>query len=99
MHSEVYEMTGQWGPAVTYIENSTQYGDSLCGKRIWKRMDMCTCVTPTLWITCVVQQKLSQHYKSTTFQQIFLKDYKFFKLFFKMVLNKKKIQQFLEKNT
>lgn len=34
MHSEVYEMTGQWGPAVTYIENSTQYGDSLCGKRI-----------------------------------------------------------------
>ena len=28
--------------------NSTQYSDKLYGKRIWKRMDMCICMTELL---------------------------------------------------
>ena len=31
--------------------NSTQYSVIICGKRVWKRMDVCTCITESLCCT------------------------------------------------
>ena len=45
VHTAVYEMTGKLGSAVQHREHSSIFCDGLCGRRIWKRMDMCTCIT------------------------------------------------------
>ena len=45
MHTEVYGMNGQQGPAVEHRELYPVFCDDLCGKRIWERMEVCTCIT------------------------------------------------------
>lgn len=62
MHTEVYEMIGQWGPSVERRELYQIFFDNLCGKRFWKRMNMCTYITESLWCT---EEVLSQPHKST----------------------------------
>ena len=54
LHTEMYGMTGQQGPAVQQrelypVEPMDQvFCDSLCGKRIRERMDMYICMTGLL---------------------------------------------------
>ena len=39
IHTDVYGMIGQWGPAVQHREFHPIFCDNLCGRRIWKRRD------------------------------------------------------------
>ena len=48
MHTRVYGIVGQQGPAVYYRELYTIFSDNLHGKRIWKKMDVCVCITESL---------------------------------------------------
>ena len=54
MHTEVYEMIGQWGPAAEHRELYPIFCDNLCGRRIWKRMDVWTCITESLCCTAEI---------------------------------------------
>ena len=42
MHTEVYRMTGQWGPAVYHKELYSVFCDNLCGKKS-ERERICVC--------------------------------------------------------
>ena len=54
MHTVVYGIIGQWGPAVQYREFYPIFCDSVYGKRIQKRMDMYTCTTESLCCTAEI---------------------------------------------
>ena len=61
VHTEVFGMTGQWGPAlVRGTENSTQYSVIVCVGKESGREWMYTYLNHF-----VVQKKLSQHYRLT----------------------------------
>ena len=60
----IWKDWGSWGPAIEHRELYPVLCDSLCGKRIWERMDVCTYITESF----VVQQKW-QHCKSTILQE------------------------------
>ena len=45
----VYGMIGQWWPALWHREFYPIFCDNPCGKRIWKRIDVCVCMHT--WIT------------------------------------------------
>ena len=49
MHTMVDGITGLQGPAVYHGELYPIFCDDLNGKRIWKRMTMCICITEQLW--------------------------------------------------
>ena len=53
MYTVVNEMTGQWGPDIQHRELCTIYCDNLYGKRIWKRIDLCICITE--WLCCMAE--------------------------------------------
>ena len=48
MHTVVYGMIGPWGPAIQHRELYPILCDNLYGRRIWKRMDVCTYITESL---------------------------------------------------
>ena len=48
MHTEVNGMIGQWGSAVEYRELYPIFCENLCGKKIWKRMNVYICITESL---------------------------------------------------
>ena len=54
MHTEVSGVTGQWGPAEQHREFYPIFRDNLCGKRIGKRVDVCTDITESLCCTAEV---------------------------------------------
>ena len=54
MHTEVYGRTGHWGPDVQDRELYPISYDGLYEKRIWKGMDVCTCVTESLCCTAEI---------------------------------------------
>ena len=53
IHKLVFKVceTSPWGPAVEHKELYSIFWDNLCGKRICKRMDVCTCITESLCCT------------------------------------------------
>ena len=74
MHTEVYGMIGQWGPAIQHKELYPIFHDNLCGKRIWKRINVCTCITESLWYSRNYYNLVNQLYFNKT-----LRNKKFFK--------------------
>ena len=54
MHAEVYGMTDQQGPAVEHRELYPIFCGNPCGKRIWKRMNVCTCTNESLCCTAEI---------------------------------------------
>ena len=51
VHTAVYGMIGQWGPAVQHREFYPISCDSLRAKSIWKKTDVYTCITESLCCT------------------------------------------------
>ena len=58
IHTIVYGMNGQWGPAVQHRGFSSIFCDNLQGKKIWERMNMCTCITESLCCTVEINTLL-----------------------------------------
>ena len=54
LQADVYGMIGQWGPAVQHRELYPLFCDNLCGNRIWKKMNMCICMTESLCCTAEI---------------------------------------------
>ena len=61
VHTNVYGMDGQWGPAIQHRKFYSIFRDNLYQKRIQKRMDMCVYIIESF----SVQQQLTEHCKST----------------------------------
>ena len=61
MHTEVYGMTGQQGPAVEHRELYPVSCDKLCGKRIFERW-ICVRMTRSLDCTAEIITTLSINY-------------------------------------
>ena len=61
---------GTGGPAVQHGELYPIFCDNQCGKRIWKRMDMCTCITESFCCAAEI------NYHNTVNQLYFHKTWK-----------------------
>ena len=61
-------MIGQWGPAVQHREHYPIFYDNLCGKKIYKRMDMNICTTESLCCTAEIHNLANQLYFNKTFK-------------------------------
>ena len=58
MHTEVYGMTGHWGPAIYSTGDSTQYSvKNSMGKESEKEW-MCVCITESLCCTAEITTTL-----------------------------------------
>ena len=58
-HQEKWnDWPGQWGPAVEHRELYQIFCDNLCVKRIWKRIDVCTCIIESLSCTAEITATL-----------------------------------------
>ena len=51
MHTEVYGMTGQKGPAVQHRELYPVFCDALCGERVWERTGVCARIAESVCCT------------------------------------------------
>ena len=51
MHTEVFGVIGQQGPVIQNRELYPSLCDDLCGKRVWKRTDIYTCLSEPLSCT------------------------------------------------
>ena len=49
--------------------------DGLCGEKIWKRMDVCTCITESLLYSRNYQNTVNQLYFNKTFSKMKKKNY------------------------
>ena len=65
VHTEVYGMTGQRGPAIEHRELYPISQFHLCGKRIWKRTDLCPCSTESPCCTAEMIRTLQLYFNQT----------------------------------
>ena len=62
VHSAIFKTAIQQGPSVQHRELCSIFCNNLCGEEIWRRIDMCICLTELLWCTPETNMALLSNY-------------------------------------